>query len=165
MIVPGDGPTPCDIMIIGEAPGANEEEQGKPFVGTAGKILASALTSAGFSRSDVYITNIYKERPPNNRTPTADEINSHLHFLIEEFNEVDPKFVLLLGNTALSTLTGSAGISSRHGSRVIPRLGFTHSDIFFYTTYHPAATVYNRETKSDFFRDVEIFGKIVRGLY
>lgn len=164
-IVWGSGPHPCDVMLIGEAPGANEEIAGKPFIGASGKVLDSALENAGLDRDEIYVTNIYKVRPPLNRTPTEREIAEHLHFLVEEFNEVDPTFVLLLGNTPLRTFTGEGQISKRHGMRVLPNLGFHHSDIFFYTTYHPAATLYNGSTKEDFYNDVRIFGKIARGMY
>lgn len=164
-LVWGDGPTPNEIMLIGEAPGANEEIEGKPFIGSAGKVLDKALDEAGLPREDVYVTNIYKVRPPMNRTPNDREIADHLHLLIEEFNLVDPTFVLLLGNTPLRTFTGEGRISQRHGMRVLPNLGFHHSDIFFYTTYHPAATLYNGSTKEAFFNDVRTFAKIALGEY
>jgi uracil-DNA glycosylase family 4 len=164
-IVKGFGPTPTEIMLIGEAPGANEEIEGKPFVGSSGQVLDAALEEAGLDRDSLFITNIYKHRPPNNRTPNDREIAEHLHFLMEEFNEVDPTFVLLLGNTPLRTFTGEGMITKRHGMRVLPNLGFEHSDIFFYTTFHPAATLYNGGTKEAFFNDIRTFAKIALGTY
>lgn len=164
-LVLGDGPRPNEVMLIGEAPGANEEIEGKPFIGMAGKVLNSALENAGLPRDEVFVTNIYKHRPPMNRTPNEREIAEHLHLLMEEFNDVDPTFVLLLGNTPLKTFTGEGGISQRHGMRVLPNLGFHHSDIFFYATYHPAATLYNGGTKEAFYQDVKTFVKIAKGTY
>jgi DNA polymerase len=152
-------------MVIGEAPGKNEDELGKPFVGAAGKRLNEALDEAGLARPGLYVTNIYKARPPGNREPTAEEVNAHLHFLLEEFNDVNPEYVLLLGNTPLKVFTGTGGITARHGSRIIPGLGFSNSDIFFYCTFHPSATQYNPNLKEDFFRDVKIFAKIAKGTY
>jgi uracil-DNA glycosylase family 4 len=90
-------------MIIGEAPGETEDKLGRPFVGKAGKRLNEALIAAGLKRDEVYITNIYKFRPPNNRKPTLEEIVEHWPYLSIELDEVKPRFVLLLGNTALET--------------------------------------------------------------
>ena len=160
-IVLGEGPVPCDVMIIGEAPGKNEQEQGRPFVGTAGKVLNEALRNAGLFRDEIYITNVYKFRPPNNRTPTKEEIAEHLPYLFEEFDKTNPKFILLLGNTALKSLINDKlNISSSRGIR----LG-NHPKLYFYATYHPAATIYDSSIKEDFFRDISTFGKIVKNRY
>jgi uracil-DNA glycosylase family 4 len=172
-LVMGNGSKTSHIMIIGEAPGANEDAKGEPFVGQAGQILNEALAKAGVPRPAVYVTNIYKHRPPNNRPPTWDEMNEHKSLLIEEFEAVRPKSVLLLGNTSLKFFTGKANIGQRHGTRIFPPKE-THMldipleiwqhvvDSFWYCTYHPAATLYNRNTRKDFLNDVKNFCDIAR---
>lgn len=163
--VAGVGPVPSDIMLIGEAPGKNEDEQGIPFIGTAGKILNEALELADIPRDTVYITNIYKYRPPNNRKPTPEEITAHWPYLSVELAEVQPKYILLLGATALEAFTGHTGISKWHGTRVMKHsAGFTFNK-YVYATYHPAATIYNKTTKEAFVSDVKIFAKIAKSLY
>lgn len=158
----GNGSKSSRIMIIGEAPGANEDKQGEPFVGKAGQILNDALAKAGVPRPAVYVTNIYKHRPPNNRPPTLEEMAEHRPLLEEEFEVVRPKHVLLLGNTSLRFFTGKANIGQSHGTRVFPQ---EWPDSFFYATYHPAATIYNKNVKKDFHRDVKTFFEIARGTY
>jgi len=102
----GDGPAPCDYMIIGEAPGFREDEIGKPFAGKAGSLLDDLLNRVNLPREEVYITNVVKCRPPDNRTPTSGEINSCEKYLDKEFQRVDPSYVLLLGATALKGVKG-----------------------------------------------------------
>lgn len=171
-IVSGQGPIPCEVMIIGEAPGKNEQEQGMPFIGRAGQVLNEALKFGGLARDEVYITNVYKTRPPNNRTPTWDEINSHLSILIDEFQSVQPKLTALLGATALKTFTGDSKISQKHGSMLF-NLKETHLldlplDVGWsafgkwFCTYHPAATFYNKVVRQEFFDDMKYFGDLVR---
>lgn len=158
-------------MIIGEAPGANEEKQGLPFVGKAGQILNDALSQAGVPRPAVFVTNIYRHRPPDNRPPTHEEMSSHQPFLWDEFSQVRPRHVLLLGNTALGWFTGKKDIGKRHGSIVVPTIeddiwwfltSTKKEEITFYCTYHPAATIYNKNTKQAFFKEVAKFFEIAR---
>lgn len=163
--VPGNGPIPNDIMIIGEAPGANEEEKGIPFIGKAGQILNNALEEAGLSRDSIYVTNIYKFRPPDNRKPSDEEITAHWPYLSMELQEVQPKFILLLGNTALEAFTGKTGISQWHGTRIVDHTAGFNFNKYVYCTYHPAATIYNKTTKRDFFNDIKTFSKIATGTY
>ena len=162
----GNGSKTSRIMVIGEAPGANEDKQGEPFVGKAGEELNAALAQAGVPRPAVYVTNIYKHRPPNNRPPTLEEMVEHAPLLKEEFDEVRPRHVLLVGNTSLRFFTGFKDIGSRHGTRVFPNndalVEPDWEDIFFYCTYHPAATFYNKSTKKDFYADVKSFCDIAR---
>lgn len=173
-LVMGNGSMTSRIMIIGEAPGANEDKQGEPFVGKSGQILNDALAKAGVPRPAVYVTNIYKTRPPNNRPPTLDEMKSHEPYLWNEFTSVRPKHVLVLGNTSLKFFTGKANIGQSHGKRITPfeglhpevmpaLMGQKAEDVFFFATYHPAATIYNRNTRKDFFTDVKKFLDIARG--
>lgn len=162
----GNGPKPCDIMVVGEAPGANEEEQGIPFVGAAGQNLNKALEEADIPRDTVFVTNVYKIRPPGNRTPTDEEIYAHFPYLVKEFKAVKPQFVLLLGNTALKAVTGEVGITQKHGTRLIGHKSMVMFNLpFVYCTYHPAAIIYNKSVRADFFNDIKTFGKIARGSY
>lgn len=153
----GRGPVPCEVVIIGEAPGAQEERLGIPFVGRSGKILDDALELAGL-KDEAYLTNIYKFRPPKNRTPTRDEISWHRGFLINELVWHLPSYVLLLGNTALEAFTGFGGISSRRGL-------LEKGPTIFYATYHPSATLYNPSFKEDFYNDIEDFANLVERAY
>jgi uracil-DNA glycosylase family 4 len=157
-LVMGKGPTPCDIVIIGEAPGAKEDEVGEPFVGRAGKLLTEALAAAGIDRDTVYITNVFKHRPPNNRRPTPDEIVSHMQLLAEELHKVQPSYVLLLGNTALSVLgPGDLTISQARGFNLSP-----DREHATYATFHPSAGLRNPTWKRALFEDIVGFAKIAR---
>lgn len=167
-LVKGDGPVPCDVMIIGEAPGAEEDTQGKPFVGRAGRVLNEALTAAGIDRSQVYITNVVKRRPPDNRTPTLDEIDEYWPLLMKEIIAVQPTYILTLGNTALHTMTKYEGGIMKHRGRVAQ-----YHSIFLcnvgpvkemYATIHPSA-VRSRETREIFFKDIAVFAKLIGGAY
>ena len=146
--VPGKGDSNADIILIGEAPGKNEDQKGEPFVGSAGKILNDMLDNAGIKRNDVYITNIVKCRPPNNRVPTKDEESSCLDFITQEIEIINPKIICVLGNTAYSTLLGGKEITKNHG-KIIENDGRK-----YFVTFHPAATIYNQklvnELKKDF---------------
>jgi len=161
-LVNGFGPVPADVMLIGEAPGVEEDAQGKPFVGKSGQILSNALQDAGINREACYVTNIYKYRPPNNRTPTREEIVEHWPMLVDELASVNPKFILLLGNTALTAFAGQGGIQQAHGTRISRQLP---GDPFLFCTYHPAATLYRRDVLNDFRNDIATFAKIVSGEY
>jgi DNA polymerase-1 len=119
-------------MIIGEAPGRNEDEGGKPFIGKAGQLLTDLLEAYGIGRRRVYITNAVHCRPPDNRTPTKSEIKKCKVWLDKEIAKVKPKFVLLLGNTPLMSITGAAGITSRRGRP------FERDGIIYLPTFHPA---------------------------
>jgi uracil-DNA glycosylase family 4 len=167
-LVMGNGSAKSRIMIIGEAPGANEDRLGEPFVGKAGSILNEALSRVGVPRPAVYVTNIYKHRPPDNRPPTLEEMMNHAPMLISEFESVRPKHVLLLGNTSLKFFTHKANIGAVHGTRISPDVVLDWepwANTFWYATYHPAATIYNRNVRKDFYRDVKTFFEIAQGTY
>lgn len=115
-MVPGEGPKPCDGMIVGMNPGKEEVDQGRPFVGASGQLLEMALGSLGYSREEFYITNVYKEGTPDNREPTWEEVLAHTDFLLEELDEVRPKAVLALGNVACEFFLGERGITKLRGS-------------------------------------------------
>ena len=106
-LVFSDGNPFAKIMIIGEGPGANEDKEGKPFVGRAGKLLDKMLESIKLNRKNVYISNVVNFRPPMNRRPTDDEVNRYLPFLKKHIELVDPKILLLLGSTALNAIIGN----------------------------------------------------------
>lgn len=114
-LVFGDGNADADVVFIGEAPGKNEDEQGLPFVGAAGRFLDEMLTAAGLKRQDVYITNIVKYRPPNNRDPYPDEKAEFLPFLKKQLMVIQPKLIITLGRHSMETLLPGLKISQVHG--------------------------------------------------
>lgn len=148
--VPGHGPLDADVMLVGEAPGGDEVEQGEPFVGSAGKRLDSILEDLGVDRESLYITNIVKVRPPENRTPRKGEIDAWLPVFEAELDRVDPDVVIPLGTTAARVvLETSEGITDlrgqteeREGRLVLP-------------TFHPAATFYDTSKRPDLEGDLE----------
>jgi DNA polymerase len=147
--VPGEGPLDAEIMFIGEAPGANEDKQGRPFVGQAGQFLEELLAAAGLRREDVYICNVLKCRPPSNRDPLPDEIASCKPLLDEQIEIVDPLVVVTLGRYSMSRYFPQMTISRIHGQ--YKRIG----DRFFVPMYHPAAALHQqslREVELDDFR-------------
>lgn len=153
--VPAVGPWDAEIMMVGEAPGENEVEKGEPFVGRAGQKLDDILQDIGVERSDIYITNLVKVRPPENRDPKREEIDYWRPLLDREIQEVDPDIVLTLGNFASKELLGKKkGITSIHG-RV-----FTRNGRKIMPVYHPAATLYDRSKTPELEKDLrKAFGK------
>ena len=142
LAVPGYGPVTARVMAIGEAPGENEDREGKPFVGAAGRLLTSLLESVGLDRRDIYITNIIKCRPPRNRDPEPLEVEACSHFLDEQIALLQPDVILLLGRHALTRLLPDAGgISRLHGERL------QRDDRVYVPLYHPAAALYNGALK------------------
>ena len=142
LAVPGEGCSHADVMFIGEAPGSEEDSQGRPFVGAAGKKLDALLLSIDLKRDDIFITNVVKCRPPMNRVPTLDEIKLCFPYLQKQISIVNPKIVCSLGNTALETLTGFRFISRVHGKLL------KKSNLLIFPMYHPAATLHNPLLKS-----------------
>lgn len=142
-------PPPSGIVFIGEAPGREEDKQGKPFVGAAGKLLDEMLKEIGLTRKDVYVSNVVKYRPPNNREPTEKEKDSCRVWLNAELLFIKPKVIVTLGSHSLNRFVKGSKISAVHGT------AFSHpSNIPIFAMYHPAAALYNpglRETvKKDF---------------
>lgn len=150
----GQGPIPCDIVILGEAPGEREDDSGKPFVGRAGRLLDSCLERANASREDVYITNVVHCRPPGNRTPKAQEIRACQHWLTHELSRVKPKYILLLGATALFGALGLKGLKKYRGT-VIKNNGITYK-----VTYHPAYALRNEKAIPIIEEDIVQFFKL-----
>ena len=147
--VPGIGDKNADVVFIGEAPGKNEDLHGEPFIGTAGKRLDDALENAGLARSNVYITNIVKCRPPNNRVPNDIEKSMCNDYLEEELRIINPKIICLLGNTSFYSILGGKEISKNHGQIV-----YKNNRVYF-ITFHPAATIYNQKLLDVFKNDIK----------
>jgi len=148
--VPGIGPCPADIMIVGEAPGFNEDRQGEPFVGAAGKLLDTLLARIGLGRADVYITNVLKCRPPQNRDPMPNEVESCSPYLARQLSLVKPKVVLVLGRHALERLLpGQGSISRIHGSLV------RRGEVAYVPLFHPAAALHNGALVADLEHDMD----------
>ena len=136
-IVFSDGNPDAKIMIIGEGPGANEDKEGKPFVGRAGKLLDKMLQAIKLNRNNVYISNVVNFRPPMNRKPTETEINRYLPFLTTHVEIISPKILLLLGSTALNALIGNElVISKMRGKWIEKKFGNCKTSVII--TFHPA---------------------------
>lgn len=151
-LVMGDGNVDADIVFIGEAPGKNEDEQGLPFVGAAGKFLNEMLASIRLDRQDVYITNIVKYRPPNNRDPLPDEKKAFWPFLIRQLDVIEPEIVVTLGRHSMEYFLPGMRISQIHGEP--KRIQFGERKLVIVPLFHPAAALYNggmRETLMDDF--------------
>lgn len=158
-VVFGKGAPDVDVLIIGEAPGKNEDEQGMPFVGRAGQYLDQLLKLAGLEPQDVYIANVLKCRPPSNRNPRADEILQCAPYLRAQTSIIDPKVIVTLGNFATRfILKNEEGITHLHGKPV------ACGKFTVFPVYHPAATMYDRKKKEALEADFEKLGKIVKSL-
>lgn len=144
--VPGEGNPDAKILFIGEAPGAQEDKLGRPFVGASGKFLDEMLASIGLQRVDVFITNIVKFRPPDNRDPKPDEIKACLPSLLEQISVIKPKIIIFLGRHSMNVFFPELKISEAHGKpmkRTINRSGSKSIEAIFLPLYHPAAALYN----------------------
>ncbi|TFG13364.1 uracil-DNA glycosylase [Candidatus Thorarchaeota archaeon] len=133
--VPGEGPIDAEVMFVGEAPGAREDETGRPFVGRSGQLLTEMLEEAGIPRDEVYITSVLKSHPPNNRQPRKNEINACLPYLHRQIELIDPQFIALLGGVAVSSVIGNRRLLDYHGTF------HKTDDRTFFITYHPAAAL------------------------
>lgn len=147
--VPGEGSMARGIMLVGEAPGRNEDIEGRPFVGAAGKILDSMLAEIGLERKDVYITNVVKCRPPNNRKPSEYEIAKCSHYLERQFRVLKPKLVCTLGFYSTRYVLGRFGIEvysiSKHQGKV-----YRFEEFVVLPMFHPAAVIYKAELTKEF---------------
>ena len=149
-VVPGEGDPRADLMFIGEAPGGDEDRQGRPFVGRAGQLLTKIIESVGLKREDVFIGNILKCRPPGNRNPLPDEIAACNSFLLKQIDIIKPKVICALGKFAAQTLLDTETPISRlrgkfydyHGTKLMP-------------TYHPAYLLRNLQGKKDVWADLK----------
>ena len=149
-IVFGEGNKEADIMFIGEGPGADEDTQGLPFVGKAGQLMNKAFQGLGIKRSEVYIANIVKCRPPANRVPEDDEAMECLDYLRNQVLLVKPKIIVLLGSTALKNILGKEyGKTSTRGNWI------QQKGIYYMPTWHPAALLRDENKKIEFWQDLK----------
>ncbi len=151
-VVRGVGPSPATLMLIGEAPGAQEDVRGEPFVGRGGRLLDRLLEEAGIDRADAFVTNVVACRPPGNRAPRVPEVRAHAPWLDEQIRLVQPAVVCTLGRTALSVFDPKGKVTRVHGqARGIERRG---REILLLPTFHPAAALRSRrllpEMQADF---------------
>jgi uracil-DNA glycosylase family 4 len=154
--VPGEGPAQARVMVVGEAPGANEDATGRPFVGPAGQLLTKILASVDLRREDVFICNVMKHRPPGNRNPTPDEVAACSPYLVRQIELIKPKVILALGNFAAQTLLGTklsigklrCQLHRYHGVPLI-------------VTYHPAALLRNPGWKRPTWEDVQLARRVL----
>jgi len=147
--VPGEGPVDARLMFVGEAPGREEDKTGRPFVGRSGELLIDLLNKIGLSRESVFITSVLKCRPPGNRTPRKEEIETCLPYLHRQIEIVRPDIIVLLGGVATSSLIGPWKLSDAHG-----RFYEANGDAYF-ITYHPAAALRFPKMKSRIEKDFE----------
>ena len=168
-IVVGKGNLNADIIFIGEGPGRNEDLQGLPFVGAAGKNLDNLLEKCGLSLDDVYIANILKCRPPENRDPLPEEIKAHTPWLIWQIKEIKPKVICSLGNYAtkfflsgmnVDGMKNQPGITSVHGK--VRMIEVNGERVKLIPLFHPAAIIYNRKLQEVWEKDMEVVKRISR---
>tara|TARA_X000000368_G_scaffold413542_1_gene401803 strand:+ start:718 stop:1437 length:720 start_codon:yes stop_codon:yes gene_type:complete len=162
-LVFSDGNPNAKIMIIGEGPGANEDKEGKPFVGRAGKLLDKMLSSIKLNRNFVYISNVVNFRPPKNRKPTEEEIKRYFPFLIKHIELINPKILLLLGSTALNALIGNeVVISKARGKWVNKKIGNCNPEII--ASFHPAFLMRQPDQKKYAWEDLKMIRKKISDL-
>ena len=156
-VVFGNGNIISKIMMVGEAPGAEEDEQGKPFVGPAGNVLNTLLNLIEIKREDVYISNLIKCRPPQNRDPLDEEIKNCGYWLLQELKIIKPKYIIALGKFATSLFFPGQTIKDAHGTS--RKVGNT----IFFSMYHPAYAVHNSSRAKELTEDIKKFEEILRG--
>ena len=155
--VPGEGPEDADLMFIGEGPGYNEDQQGMPFVGQAGRYLEELLASIGFSRDDVYITNMVKCRPPNNRDPFPGEIQACSKYLDVQIKLIEPRVIVTLGRHSLGKFLPGETIGKTHGK---PR---KVGNSIVYPIYHPAAALRQHTLRTVLEQDFQAIPSLLQG--
>ena len=163
--VPGEGPVTAHVMIVGEAPGRNEDVQGRPFVGAAGQLLTQLLELAGLKREEVYITNIVKCRPPGNRDPQDDEVEACLPYLLRQIQLIKPRLIIAVGRHAARRLLELAGhrwhsMTTQHGKAYEGVIAGVRLKIA--VTYHPAAALYKPPLRNKLEEDFK--GPIARAV-
>ncbi len=152
--VPGEGDPMTEVVLVGEAPGVNEDRLGRPFVGRAGDLLVRLLASIGWQRGDVFITNVVKCRPPDNRDPEPDEVTACAAFLRRQLEVLDPALVVTLGRHSMGRFMPGTTISRAHGTvaDIDPATGAGHARVF--AMYHPAAALRAAAVETASFADV-----------
>ena len=162
-LVFGEGSSEAEVMFVGEAPGKKEDQQGKPFVGASGKLLDELLFSIAMKREDVYITNIVKYRPPNNRDPLDSEKKDFWPYLLKQIAIIQPKIIVTLGRHSGQAFIPSLRISVDHGKPVGVKVIIEgqNKEIKILPLYHPAAALYNGSLKGTLVQDFKMIKKIL----
>jgi uracil-DNA glycosylase len=159
LAVPGDGKTSARVMLIGEAPGREEDETGHPFVGAAGRFLDHVLEGTDINRDDLFITNIVKCRPPNNRTPRAREVETCTsNYLFEQIELINPELIMLLGGVAAKKMLGVKSVNEARG-RLIERDGRK-----YLVGYHPAVRFYREDLGEKVLEDFALLKRVLKKL-
>ena len=161
-IVFGEGSPNAEILLIGEAPGHNEHVQRRPFVGRSGQLLRKTLTQVGFPPENVYITNIVKARPPDNRDPSPEEILAYKPYLDQEIQIIDPKLIVTLGRFSMAKFLPNVKISQVHGR--LHRVRWNNQIVYVLPMYHPAAALRSTQMLIAFTQDFEKVSKILDGV-
>jgi uracil-DNA glycosylase len=154
--VPGEGPEDAKVMLVGEAPGFNEDREGRPFVGAAGKFLDELLAVAGLTRDEVYITNVVKHRPPSNRDPLPEELSACRVHLDQQVEIINPQVIVTLGRVSLGTFFPGSSISRLHG-QIRQKEGRA-----FFHCYHPAAALYQHSLRDTLMSDMKVLAEYLR---
>lgn len=153
--VPGEGSLKAEILFIGEGPGKKEDELGRPFVGAAGKLLDKLIGSIGLKREDVFIANVVKCRPPENRDPLPEEVDACRGWLDKQVEAINPKLIVLLGRHSMDRFLPSQKISLDHGK---PK---RHKGRVYFPVYHPAAALYRNSLLEDLQKDFKKIPKVL----
>ncbi|MDB5170952.1 MAG: Phage polymerase-related protein [Candidatus Saccharibacteria bacterium] len=166
-LVFGDGKIDAAVVLIGEAPGKNEDLQGKPFVGASGKFLNEMLEMIGMQREDVYITNIVKYRPPDNRDPKPEEKKAFLPYLQSQLEIIQPKVIVTLGRHSMNCFLPDLQISKAHGQPKRVRLSLKENsedtlEVVIMPLYHPAAALYNGAQRQTLIDDFALIPSIIK---
>ena len=156
-VVPGEGDSKAEIMFIGQCPGFHEDQQGRPFVGRAGKLLDELLESIGLKREKIFITNIVKDRPPENRDPMVDEVRSCSPYLERQIKIINPKLIITLGRFASEFFISDGKISQIHG---VPH---RVKGLLIFPLYHPAAALRSTGVANELRRDFKKIPKVLAG--
>jgi DNA polymerase len=154
-VVPGEGAENAEIMFIGEAPGWHEDQQGRPFVGQAGQFLDKLLASIGLNRQQVYIANVIKCRPPDNRDPLPTEIQNCCQWLDSQIEIIKPKMIVTLGRYSMARYFPGKSISKIHGTAV------RRDNVIYYAMYHPAAALHQRSLQQAIEADMQKIPRIL----
>lgn len=146
--VPGEGPAHPEVVLVGEAPGFNEDKQGRPFVGPAGQFLEELLQAAGLTRNQVFIANVIKCRPPANRDPAPEEISACDPWLQQQLAELQPQLVVTLGRFSMAKFFPGGSITRNHGQTT------RHGSVTAFAMYHPAAALHNPSLRQTLLEDM-----------
>lgn len=159
-LVMGSGNKNAEIVFIGEAPGKNEDLQGRPFVGAAGKFLDEMLNGIGIKRDDIFITNIVKYRPPNNRDPLPEEKKAFWPFLVRQLQVIRPKIVATLGRHSMEYFLPNQRITAVHGQP--KRISINAQKLVILPLYHPAAALYNGALRTTLLEDFLVIPNVIK---